>query len=215
MTKIAFTVFQPKLAKNQPAPLVLDSPGWGRKRYQSLAKNSSGGYEDPTKTAARKAWESGYFVITFDQRGFGDSGGKAHVEDPALEGRDISQLLDWAETHLSPQLAYRNGNPVVSALGYSYGGGYQLIGSAIDPRIDAIVPTDTWNNLIFSLEPHGGLKSDWAALLVLLGSSGGKLAPFVYKAFAEGLTQNKVVQDHAAQRFLRAQPAVVLRRHAA
>lgn len=194
-TKIAFTVFQPKLAKGQPAPLVLDSPGFGGSRYQSLAEDSSSSYHDPTKTAAREAWQHGYFVITFDQRGFGDSGGTANVEDPNKEGRDISQLLDWAESHLGPHLAYRNGSPVVGALGYSYGGGYQLIGAAVDPRFNAIVPTDTWNNLIYSLDPRGGLKTDWATLLILDGDSGGgKLAPFIYKAFAEGLTENKVDQ---------------------
>src|SRR5690554_6843679 len=70
-TPIAMTVFQPTLAKDQPAPLVLYSHGWSGSRSKDLS-----GSDSLTKTA-RKLWESGYFVVTFDQRGFGESGGEA------------------------------------------------------------------------------------------------------------------------------------------
>src|SRR5690606_15624166 len=113
-TPIAITVFQPALAKDQPAPLVLYSHGWSGSRSTDLA----GG--DFINETARKLWESGYFVVTFDQRGFGESGGEANVQDPELEGRDIQTILDWAEGALTPHLAYSKGDPQVGALGLSY-----------------------------------------------------------------------------------------------
>jgi ABC-2 type transport system ATP-binding protein len=32
-------------------------------------------------------------VLSFDQRGFGGSGGKAHVMNPELEGHDVRRLV--------------------------------------------------------------------------------------------------------------------------
>ena len=32
-------------------------------------------------------------MLSFDQRGFGESGGKAHVENPRYEGRDVRKLV--------------------------------------------------------------------------------------------------------------------------
>lgn len=39
-------------------------------------------------------------------------------------------------------------------IGGSYGGAVQLAASSIDPRIDAIVPVITWNDLAYSLGPN-------------------------------------------------------------
>ncbi|MDI3567739.1 hypothetical protein, partial [Bradyrhizobium sp. Arg816] len=116
---------------------------------------------------------------------FGDSGGQANVQDPEIEGRDIQTLLDWAEGHLSPHLAYLRGDPLVGGLGVSYGGGFQLIGSSVDPRFDALVPVITWHDLSYSLGPDQVPKTLWLSLLT--GLAVADQAPWVTAAYAESL----------------------------
>ncbi len=48
----------------------------------------------PTRRASGSFLDAGYGVLSFDQRGFGESGGKAHVENPDLEGHDVRALVD-------------------------------------------------------------------------------------------------------------------------
>ncbi|HDZ58077.1 MAG TPA: peptidase S15 [Pseudomonas xinjiangensis] len=179
-TPIAVTVYQPKLEKGQPAPLLMYSHGWGGSRSTDLSET------DSLTETARKAWESGYFVITFDQRGFGESGGQANVQDPEIEGRDIQTLLDWAEGTLAPHLAYLKGDPLVGGLGVSYGGGFQLIGASVDQRFDALVPVITWHDLSYSLSPERVPKTLWLSLLS--GVAIGDQAPWVTQAYIESLT---------------------------
>lgn len=180
-TPIAVTVYQPALAKGQPAPLLMYSHGWGGSRSSDLSET------DSLTTTARRAWDSGYFVITFDQRGFGESGGQANVQDPEIEGRDIKTLLDWAEASLSPHLAYLRGDPLVGGIGLSYGGGFQLVGASIDPRFDALVPMITWHDLSYSLNPNGVPKTLWLSILNGL-SAKDRVAPWVRQAYAQSLT---------------------------
>ena len=179
-TEIAVTIYQPTLKRGQPAPLLMYSHGWGGSRSTDLSEADS-----LTKTA-RKAWHSGYFVLTFDQRGFGDSGGQANSQDPTIEGRDVQTLLDLAEGIMSPHLAYFKGDPLVGGIGLSYGGGFQLIGSSIDPRFDALVPAMTWHDLPYSLSPERVPKTLW--LSVLTGLARDNQAPWVTRAYAKSLT---------------------------
>jgi len=193
--ELALTVMQPALAADETAPLILHGHGFGGARLpnrleRSVYEQLSGGIL-PSTEAARRAAAAGYFVISFDQRGFGDSGGQVEIMDPAIEGADISAILDWAEQQMPERshLAYRDGDPVVGGLGLSYGGGFQLIGACVDPRFDAIVPTATWHDLSYSLAPDNVVKTAWGASLVALGvpTSGVNLDPVLYRALLEGL----------------------------
>lgn len=179
-TEIAMTIYQPQLEKGQPAPLLMYSHGWSGSRSTDLSET------DSLTEAARKAWESGYFVLTFDQRGFGESGGQANVQDPQIEGRDIQAMLDWAEANLAPHLAYLRGDPLVGGLGVSYGGGFQLVGSSVDARFDALVPVITWHDLSYSLTPDGVPKSAW--LSFLSGVAAMDQAPWVTQSYVESLS---------------------------
>lgn len=193
-TRIAATVFQPALASGHTAPLVLHGHGFGGSRSKDLKANAAG---DTTVRAALRAWERGVFVITFDQRGFGESDGTVKVMDPDFEGRDVQAVLDWAEANLRPHLGYREGDPLVGGLGFSYGGGFQLIGSAVDARFDAIVPSGTWFDLRYSLNPNGVPKSAWIDLLFAGGFTGsrGRLDPFIQEAFLGALALKRVPDD--------------------
>ncbi|WP_353220193.1 CocE/NonD family hydrolase [Salinisphaera sp. S4-8] len=194
-TDIAITVLQPALAPGEAAPLILHSHGFGGTRLRGRDQNTL--YETltggtlPSAEAARRAAAAGYFVISFDERGFGQSEGQVEVIDPDFEGEDIKAILNWAEQQMDNRghLGYRDGDLAVGALGLSYGGGFQLVGAAVDPRFDAIVPTVGWYDLLYSLSPGDVIKSDWGVLLVALGipTSQVRLDPLLYQALVEGL----------------------------
>ena len=78
-------------------------------------------------------------------------------------------------------------------VGVSYGGGIQLVTAAIDPRIDAIVPTIAWNNLNTSLDKSGAPKTSWGALLTAaLLITGARVNPQIYTAIATALLTGSV-----------------------
>jgi hypothetical protein len=116
--------------------------------------------------------DAGYGVISIDERGHGESGGKIRILDPDFEGKDLVQIIDWAEDHLA-WLAYRNANLILGAIGGSYGGGFQHTIYAHDPqkRLDAIAPEITWHDLRYSLFSGGVFKTFWAVTLSAAGNA--------------------------------------------
>ncbi|MFC7517629.1 CocE/NonD family hydrolase [Herbaspirillum sp. GCM10030257] len=197
-TPIAFTVYAPSIAKGNSAPLVITGPGWGNERIKNLdtaAEDTLELVQQGAKLALAEGPQGGaqptqgWYVIAFDQRGFGQSGGVANIQDPAIEGKDIQAIIDWAEKNLT-RLSYRKTadgrlDPVVGTLGGSYGGGFQTIGAGVDKRIDAMVPAVTWYNLSTTLFDKP--KSLWGALLFT-----DKASPFVQQALGEALSVGKV-----------------------
>lgn len=204
--RISFEVLEPTLidcgtVANGAHPLVLHSHGFGGSRSTS----GFGSLRD-----------AGFTVISIDQRGFGDSSGTVRVMDPEFEGRDLVQILDWAEQNLD-YLAWRDRgaldtpfvarpvsaestphgeNLVVGAIGGSYGGGYQLLLLAVDEknRLDAIVPDIAWHDLRYSLNPNDTIKTGWDLLLVA-GGEAGSLAP--------GLANQDLPLDRGLDPFIR------------
>ncbi|MFT4264407.1 MAG: CocE/NonD family hydrolase [Nocardioides sp.] len=175
--QICWSLFRPVSATaSHPVPLVIQSHGWGGSRTT-----------DPT-------WllpliDSGYGVLSFDQRGFGDSGGRAQMQDPDIEGRDIAELVD-----LVGQLTWvaqdGDGDPRLGAMGGSYGGGFQYLGAFTverngKPVFDALAPEYTWFDLEESLAPSGVVRTQWASFLA--ATSSDALEPAVALALAEGI----------------------------
>ncbi len=195
---IAFQVFEPigEIDCKKGHPLVLHGHGFGGSR-------SLTGFE-----AYR---EAGFAVISIDQRGFGESTGTVKVMDPEFEGEDLVQILDWAEANLSylskrqePELPPEmNPNLVVGAIGGSYGGGYQLLLHGLDEkqRMDALAPDITWNDLRYSLNPGGVIKSGWDLVLVAGGESGSLqnmndgLDPIIREILLQGIATNQFPQE--------------------
>ncbi|ERJ19819.1 Putative ABC transporter ATP-binding protein [Salinisphaera shabanensis E1L3A] len=182
---VAMTLYTPALEEGECAPLIVHSHGFGGSRITNLDDVADD--SNASDVATRNAWQSGYFVVSFDQRGFGETGGSVKVENPDFEGRDTRAVIDHAIEQFEGHLAYRRGEPVIGALGLSYGGGFQLVGAGVDPRIDAIVPAATWYDLTYSLAPNDTPKTVWLDLLVLLGVVGaeGALDPFLYEGFLQ------------------------------
>jgi ABC-2 type transport system ATP-binding protein len=90
--------------------------------------------------------DEGYAVLTWDARGFGRSGGEANIDQPDIEGRDTSALIDFVAEQPGILLD-APGDPRLGMAGESYGGGIQLATAAFDPRIDALAPQITWHSL--------------------------------------------------------------------
>lgn len=166
-TLIRFTVFQPALKPGETAPLIMQGNPFGFWRLSG--RHTPISHILTTGDVMRDAWDAGYWVLSWDQRGHGDSGDEMHIADPRKEGRDISQLIDWAQKNLA--ITSINGDPRVGMMGESMGAGVQLVASAIDPRIDALVPIAPWYDLESSLAPNQVPKSGWLSLLVLAGNT--------------------------------------------
>ncbi len=130
----------------------------------------------------------GYNVITWDPRGEFASEGQLNIDNPFLEGRDVSAIISWLTSSTNPakaQVKTEAGDPLVGMTGGSYGGGIQL--TTVDPRIDALTPEIAWNSLISSLYPGGAFKTGWGSLLALaLVATGARVNPAVYQGILTG-----------------------------
>jgi ABC-2 type transport system ATP-binding protein len=192
---VAFTVFEPATVTGGATyPLVLHGPGWGNSRTTTLgspAPSSSAGTSVGNNLAELVAAE--YGVISFDQRGFGENTGLADSMNPDKDSVDILAVLDWAQAKL-PWLAYGptlDGHdahePIVGAIGGSYGGMYQLLIANADPRhrLRAITPNIAPNDLNYALVPGGAFKSLWNDILWGdgFGNSRQRLDPFITTQF--------------------------------
>ncbi len=162
-----------------PRPTILMGPGWSQ-------PGDSNPDADPPPGAVtiKPLREHGYNVLTWDPRGFGESGGRAHVDGAAFEGRDAQALLDWVARQPAAALD-RDGDPRAGMVGGSYGGGIQLILAAIDCRVDVITPTIAWHSLQTSLYKAGISKTGWSRALNSLVSP-DDVDPHVVRAYLSG-----------------------------
>jgi pimeloyl-ACP methyl ester carboxylesterase len=169
--------------------MIIESHGWGGSKQTSITAEI-GQYLD-----------AGFGVLSFSQRGFGNSGGEANVQDPDLEAEDVDTLVDFIAA--LPWVAHNldaDGNPILTdpllgAIGLSYGGGFQTI-SALDEteeegytRFDALSPEISWYDLPRSLAPEKVVRTAWN--LVLYGAGAKDIAQYVHTAFAWGVASGQ------------------------
>lgn len=201
-TPIVSTLFLPPGASDDaPVPLVLRTHGWG------------GTGETDVSGTLEVLLDAGYAVLTWDQRGFGCSGGVVHVDKPDVEGRDASALIDWAVANAP--ITTVDADPVVGFSGGSYAGGIQTATASIDPRIDALAPEISWVDLRYSLYGGQVLNQGWASTLYATGLAtatglgldpscpgfadhgpqDGGLHPLLTQGFAEAVTTGTVSDE--------------------
>ncbi len=199
---IAFQVFEPTLFEGgEKYPLVLEGHGFSQSRQTEPSDTGTAGLSVPNGPIL----DAGYGVISIDQAGHGESGGLIRLLDPDQEGQFLIAMLDWAEQNLDwlatgPDDDAGEENMLLGAVGPSYGGGYQMLLHAVDPkkRLDVIVPQITWNDLSYSLFPGTVPKSLWATALFGLGNTAGNdlnrgnFDPFVQRIFIDALAQGGV-----------------------
>jgi ABC-2 type transport system ATP-binding protein len=180
--KICYSLFRPEAASaSNRVPLVFHSHGWAGSRTKAEGSFSE--------------WmQAGFGILSFDQRGFGESGGLAHVENPDLEGQDVIRLvdmvsrLDWVEKD-------RRGDPTIGAIGGSYGGGYQYVGAFTElrdrgrTRFDALAPQMTWWDVKESLAPDETPRTGWVSALYAAGAR--DIPQEIHRGFAYAVTTNE------------------------
>lgn len=138
------TTFVPAGAGPHPAVLLAHGFGGSKKDLVDRAEVLAG---------------KGYLVLTWTARGFGDSGGRIHLDDPAYEGADVRALVDVLAGR-GDVILDGPGDPRVAVVGGSYGGAIGLIGAALDRRIDTVVAAITWNDLSGALFPQGAVGAN-------------------------------------------------------
>lgn len=175
-----------------------------------LTTNGFGGSKDSQAPLARMYASRGYVVLAYSGLGFGGSSCRITFDSPIPDGAAASRLVsylggatgiafrDAAHTKPAPRLdvvvhdgvdhrgTRRSDDPRVGMIGGSYGGHIQFAAASVDPRIDAIVPMVTWNDLSYSLSPNntgqsvgvstptqGAVKINWSASLAAAGLISG------------------------------------------
>lgn len=174
----------PSATRQHPDPTVLMGPGWGEAGATLHTPTVLGSLPITLLNG------DGYNVLTWDPRGFGDSGGTIEVDSPDVEARDVSRLIDWVATLPGVELD-RPGDPRLGMVGGSYGGGIQFVTAAEDCRVDAIVPEIAWSSLPESLDPTGIAKEGWGRLLYQLAPP-GHVDPHLTDAYDQSLATGTI-----------------------
>ncbi|RSS59496.1 CocE/NonD family hydrolase [Streptomyces sp. WAC01280] len=165
----------------RPAPAVMATNGFG------------GSKADGQTDVLGKAFAArGYVGLVYSGLGFGKSGCLISLDDPAIDGQAAARLVDFLAgtraaddgTRVDYVTKDGAGDPRVGMIGGSYGGAVQLAAASVDPRLDALVPLITWNDLAYALAPNGAdratpgvFKWQWSNGFYLMGEGQMLLAP--------------------------------------
>ena len=128
------------LPQRTPAPAIIMAHGFGGSKLSVDAD-------------AQDAARNGFVVLAYSARGFGRSTGLIGLDSLDYEIPDARAIVDWLAQQPEVQLD-APGDPRVGVTGGSYGGALSLMLAGTDPRIDAVVPLITWNDLEQALFPN-------------------------------------------------------------
>ncbi|OIJ64097.1 CocE/NonD family hydrolase [Streptomyces mangrovisoli] len=146
-------------------PLIVLPTSWGLPQIEYLAQ-------------ARKLADAGYIVLTYNVRGFWQSGGQIEVAGPP-DWADASKVIDWALAN-TPADAGR-----IGMAGVSYGAGISLLAAEHDKRIKVVAALSGWADLIDSIYSGRTQHLQAAALLDGVGAVVGRESPEVRQVFDE------------------------------
>ena len=143
-----------------PVPVVMGTHGWAGSRATS-----------PSGLAATLL-DRGYAILTWDSRGFGESGSEANVGAPGYKVEDAKALLAYVAGR--PEIVVDGpDDPRVGWIGGSNAGGVQLNTAALDDRVEAIVPGISWGDLLRDLLPNDVPNQTWDVALYTSGLATG------------------------------------------
>jgi len=149
----------------QPATITLDATLYLPSRTPApavLVAHGFGGSKASVDADARDLAERGFVALAWSARGFGRSTGQIALDSPDHEVADGSRLIDYLATR--PEVRRdAPGDPRVGVTGGSYGGAFALLLAGYDPRVDAIAPAITWNDLGQALFPNNAFPNGAAA----------------------------------------------------
>ncbi|MFF3904432.1 alpha/beta fold hydrolase [Streptomyces sp. NPDC001848] len=151
-------------------PLIVLPTSWGLPQAEYLAQ-------------AQKLADSGYVVLTYNVRGFWQSGGEIEVAGPP-DIADASKVIDWALAHTPADARH------IGMAGVSYGAGISLLAAAHDKRIKAVASLSGWADLIDSI--YSGRTQHVQAAAVLDGAATltGRESPEVRQTFDDFYASN-------------------------
>jgi ABC-2 type transport system ATP-binding protein len=142
---VSYDLYEPFPAVPNSAPLILTTNGFGGTKADQAG---IGFYFAP----------KGYVVLSYSGLGFGQSTGcKISLDDPDYDGQAAKLLITHAQS--LAEVKQDGLGAVVGMIGGSYGGAIQYATASIDPRVRAIVPIITWNDLGYSLGPNNASPS--------------------------------------------------------
>ncbi|MDH6696968.1 CocE/NonD family hydrolase [Streptomyces sp. MAA16] len=145
------------------ANVVTPAGADGTRRYPLLVLPTSWGLPQVEYAAqAQRLADSGYVVVSYNVRGFWQSGGEIEVAGPQ-DTADASQVIDWALAHTPADAGH------VGMAGVSYGAGIGLLTAAKDPRVKAVAALSGWADLIDSI--YSGRTQHLQATALLDGAS--------------------------------------------
>jgi len=187
-TEIDVNICRPAGASAEnPVPIVLTSHGWGGAKSSCLNRTTF--------------FDAGIGFASMSQRGAGESGGESNVMDPDFEGRDILAVVDhlasleWVKKDDGPGGV----DPVLGAVGGSYGGGFQWVGAFTDQllhgrtRFNALRPGNTWHDLRASLAPNGVMRTVIVSGLYAGGARSYDIAPWVHASMVSSLASGELL----------------------
>jgi predicted acyl esterase len=112
-------------------PLLVMPTSWGLPQVEYFAQ-------------AQKLADSGYVVVSYNVRGFWQSGGEIEVAGPP-DIADASRVIDWALANTPADAKH------IGMAGVSYGAGISLLAAAHDKRVRAVAALSGWADLIGSI----------------------------------------------------------------
>ncbi|MGW1163675.1 alpha/beta fold hydrolase [Streptomyces sp. NPDC002519] len=146
-------------------PLIVLPTSWGLPQVEYLAQ-------------AQKLADSGYVVVTYNVRGFWQSGGETEVAGPP-DIADASRVIDWALANTPSDARH------IGMAGVSYGAGISLLAAAHDQRIKAVASLSGWADLIGSIYSGRTQHVQAGALLDGAGTLTGRPSPELRQVFAD------------------------------
>ncbi|MFF7235274.1 CocE/NonD family hydrolase [Streptomyces collinus] len=165
-------------------PLIVLPTSWGLPQAEYLAQ-------------AQKLADSGYVVLTYNVRGFWQSGGEIEVAGPP-DIADASKVIDWALDHTPSDPRH------IGMAGVSYGAGISLLAAAHDKRIKAVAALSGWADLISSIysgrtqHVQAGALLDGAGLVT--GHESPELRQIFDNFYASNLSKEQEMIDWGRKR---------------
>lgn len=154
---------------------------------------------------AQKLADSGYVVVSYNSRGFWQSGGEIETAGPR-DVADASKVIDWALAHTPADPAK------VGMAGVSYGAGISLLAAAHDKRIKAVAALSGWGDLIESIYSGRTQHLQAAALLGGAGFLTGRPGPELQGILGDFLSSNLAKEGEMIEWGKKRSPATYLDR---
>ncbi|MFJ8667140.1 alpha/beta fold hydrolase [Streptomyces sp. NPDC093600] len=156
-------------------PVIVLPTSWAMPQVEYLAQ-------------ARKLADSGYVVVSYNSRGFWQSGGHIETAGPK-DVADASKVIDWvlANTHADPDR--------IGMAGVSYGAGISLLAAAHDKRVKAVAALSGWADLIESIYSGRTQHLQAAALLGGAGYLTGRPGPELQEILGDFLSSDLAQEE--------------------